>query len=39
MEEIRNLRTLLDQLVENATWPALTLNLPDEMLGELTGEP
>lgn len=39
MEEMRNLRTLLDQLVENATWPALTLNLPDEMLGELAGEP
>lgn len=38
MEEMRQLRTLLDQLVENATWPALTLNLPDEMLGEPADE-
>ncbi len=38
MEEMLKLRTLLDQLVEHATWPALTIYLPDEMLGVLAGE-
>ena len=34
MDEMLRLRALLDDLVENAVWPVITLSLPDELVSD-----